>query len=81
MIVYQAAIFDRGESLGDPEKDAGLYVTLEAAQNVAADEVDFMDQEPLVYVMEAQGDAFKCVGIWWSDRSGPAPVWKYRQEE
>lgn len=81
MIVYEAALFDKQEQLGDPEKGLGLFVTLEAAQAVAADERDYLDQEPLVNVYEPQGEELKVVGIWWEDRSGPAPVWKYRQED
>lgn len=81
MIFYQAAVFDRSEQLGEPEKEVGHYTTLQAAQANAIDAVTYIDEEPLVNVYEAQGEEYQCIGIWWEDRSGPAPAWKYRAEE
>lgn len=81
MIIYDAAIFEKGVEHGNPETELGTFISLKAAQAIALDEKIYLDQEPLVYVRELQGEEFQVAGIWWEDRSGPAPAWKYRQEE
>lgn len=80
MIIYQAAIIDREERLGDPETDAGLFIALKSAQTAAEERVHYIDEEALVYPLELQGEEFQPVGVWYYDRNGPAPEWKHNPD-